>query len=477
MKAGFEMKGENNKKMPAEKHRGRAGNRLGEAPVFSLLVRLSLPAIFSMLVQALYNVVDSIYVGHLSKDALAALSLAFPIQLVLIAIGVGTGVGTGSLIARLLGAGKQEGARRSAEQALFLALVYSLAFAAVGFLISDRLIGFFTDQAVLVDLGSRYIRIILLGSAGMFIPMIANSILRGEGNTFLPMVSMLIGSILNMILDPLFIFGFGAFGGFGIEGAALATVLSRILSGIYILYVLYRGGNQIVPRIRGFRLEAPLLGKIYAVGLPAIVMQVLASFMIGGMNLIVGRMDANAVAALGIYFKLQSFVFMPVFGLNQGYMPIVGYNYGHGSPERMKRAMRYGFATAAVFTTAGFVLFQTAAPLLVSLFDADQALMAVGTDALRTISLAFPIIGPAILVATTFQALGRGFPSLVLSFSRQIILLLPLAWVFSRTGSLESVWYAFPISEGIMFLVALFWLGRTLGKVFGRMEEKALGAD
>lgn len=450
------------------------GNRLGEDPVFSLLIRLSLPAIFSMLVQALYNIVDSIYVGHLSTRALAALSLAFPIQLVLIAIGVGTGVGASSLIARLLGAGKADKARRIAEQAIFLSLLYSIFFAIVGIFFSDGLIAFFTDNEILIGLGQRYIRIILIGSAGMFVPVIANSILRGEGNTFRPMVSMLIGSVLNILLDPIFIFGLGGFEGFGIEGAAYATVLARILSGVYILYILFRGGNEIVPKARGFKPRWADCGKIYQVGLPAIIMQVLASFMIGGMNLIVGGIDENGIAALGIYFKLQSFVFMPVFGLNQGYMPIMGYNYGHGRPDRMRQAMRYGFVTAAVFTTSGFLLFQMAAPALVSMFNPDAVLLETGTGALRTISLAFPVIGPAILAATTFQALGKGMPSLILSFSRQIVLLLPLALIFSKGGELGAVWYAFPISEGIMFLIAMAWLAKSLRDVFSGMDKTGI---
>jgi len=447
-------------------------NRLGEDPVFSLLIRLSLPGIFSMIIQALYNVVDSIYVGHLSKAALSALSLAFPIQLVLIAIGVGTGVGTSSLISRLLGAGKNKQARTVSEQAIFLSLIYSIAFAGIGLMFSDGLIAFFTDNGELVDLGQRYIRIILLGSAGMFVPMIANSILRGEGNTFLPMIAMLIGSVLNIVLDPIFIFGLGPFDGFGIEGAAYATVLARIISGIFVLYMLFRGGNEIVPKVRGFKPEWKSIRKIYEVGLPAIVMQVLASFMIGGMNLIVGGMDDNGVASLGIYFRLQSFVFMPVFGLNQGYMPILGYNYGHKRPDRMKKVIKYGILTAAVFTTGGFLLFQTSSDLLVSMFNPDKDLLMVGSNAIRTISIAFPIIGPAIIIATTFQALGKGLPSLALSFARQIVLLLPMAWLFSHLGNIDLVWYAFPISEAIAFLAAVFWIRKDLRRVFSSLDDK-----
>jgi putative MATE family efflux protein len=423
-----------------------------------------------MFIQSLYNVVDSIFVARLSEKALAALSLAFPIQMVLIAVAVGTGVGTSSLISRLLGAGKESRARHAATHVLVLALVYGIIAAAAGIFFPAQLIGVFTDDPVLIDYGARYIGIILMGSTAMFVPMIANNILRGEGNTFIPMITMLIGSVLNIILDPLLIFGYGFFPELGIEGAAVATVFSRIVSGIFIVIMLFSGKNQVRVSFKGFRPDLSIVEQIYQVGFPAMVMQILASVMVGGINIILAGYSATAIAAMGIYFRLQSFVFMPVFGLNQGYMPIIGYNFGYNNASRMKQTMKAGFLVGFAFTAAGFLIFQLFAPGLIRMFGSGRELLEIGTRALRTISLAFPVIGPSIVGATTFQAVGKGFPSLMLSFLRQIIILLPLAYIFGRTGGLNMIWYAFPIAEAIAAVFMVLWLKSTLKGVFNIME-------
>jgi len=449
---------------------GTRDNRLGTEPVVPLLFKLALPSILSMFIQSLYNVVDSIFVARLSEKALAALSLAFPIQMVLIAVAVGTGVGTSSLISRLLGAGKESRARHAATHVLVLALVYGIIAAAAGIFFPAQLIGVFTDDPVLIDYGARYIGIILMGSTAMFVPMIANNILRGEGNTFIPMITMLIGSVLNIILDPLLIFGYGFFPELGIEGAAVATVFSRIVSGIFIVIMLFSGKNQVRVSFKGFRPDLSIVEQIYQVGFPAMVMQILASVMVGGINIILAGYSATAIAAMGIYFRLQSFVFMPVFGLNQGYMPIIGYNFGYNNASRMKQTMKAGFLVGFAFTAAGFLIFQLFAPGLIRMFGSGRELLEIGTRALRTISLAFPVIGPSIVGATTFQAVGKGFPSLMLSFLRQIIILLPLAYIFGRTGGLNMIWYAFPIAEAIAAVFMVLWLKSTLKGVFNIME-------
>ena len=449
-------------------------NRLGTEAIVPLLFKLSIPSILSMLIQALYNVVDSIWVAKLSKDALAALSLAFPIQMVLIAIAVGTGIGASSLISRLLGSGEDERASNTAEHVLLTSLVYGVVVGLIGYFFSENIIRIFTDEYILVDYGTRYIRIILIGSIAMFIPMISNNILRGEGNTFIPMITMLIGSVINIILDPLLIFGYGFFPEMGIEGAAIATVASRIVSGTFILIILFKGEHQLKLNFKIFKFDLSILKGIYIVGFPAMTMQLLASFMIAGFNRILSGYGSDAIAALGIYFRLQSFVFMPVFGLNQGYMPMIGYNYGHGNSERMKKTMKLGFIIAFMFTTAGFLIFQIFPEGLVRLFSEkgsdNTALISIGKDALKTISIAFPIIGPAIMGSTTFQAIGKGIPSLILSFARQIILLLPLAYILSRIGGLSLIWYSFPMSEAIAGFFLIIWLRKALREVFYKME-------
>lgn len=448
------------------------GNRLGTEPIAKLLIKLSIPSILSMMIQALYNVVDSIWVAKLSNNALAALSLAFPIQMVLIAVAVGTGIGASSLISRLLGGGKEERASIAAEHVLLLAVFYGIIMALGGLLFSKGLIGIFTDDIELIELGSKYIKIILVGSTAMFIPMIANNILRAEGNTLIPMISMLIGSIINIVLDPLLIFGYGFFPELGIEGAAVATVVSRILSGIFIISILLFGKHQINVNFKKFKFDFSIVKKIYLVGLPAMTIQLLASLMMFGLNKILGGYGPNAISTIGIYFRLQSFVFMPVFGLNQGYMPIIGYNYGHNNPDRIKKTMKLGFVIAFSFTALGFLIFQLYPTQLIKLFKPSPELLSMATHALKTISIAFPIIGPAIIGSTTFQAFGKGVPSLILSFSRQIILLLPLAYIFSKLGGLDLIWYSFPISEGIAAVLLVVWLRKALKHEFRSMESR-----
>jgi len=452
---------------------GTRDNRLGTEPIIPLLFKLAIPSILSMFIQSMYNVVDSIFVARLGEEALAALSLAFPIQMALIAIAVGTGVGTSSLISRLLGQGRPERAASVASHVLLLALFYGVIAAFVGIFLPERLIGIFTDDPMLIDYGARYISIILMGAAAMFIPMIANNILRGEGNTVIPMITMLIGSILNIILDPLLIFGYGFFPEMGIEGAAMATVLSRIISGTFIVIMLLKGSNQVKVTFRDFELDLSIIKGIYQVGLPAVVMQVLASVMVGGVNTILDGYSSTAIAAMGIYFRLQSFVFMPVFGLNQGYMPIVGYNFGYNNAGRVKKTMKAGFMMGFAFTVLGFIIFQVFPEQLIRLFGDSPELIEIGVKALRTISLAFPVIGPAIVGGTTFQALGKGMPSLILSFSRQIIILLPLAFLLAKIGGLDLIWYAFPVAEFIAVVWMAIWLKSTLKTVFRVMERES----
>lgn len=439
--------------------------RLESDNILSLLVRLSIPGIVSMFIQALYNVVDSIWIGRLSKEALAALSLAFPVQIILIAIAVGTGIGVTSLISRLIGQGELRKASNTAEHGLVIALIYGGLGFMTGLFFSEEILSLFTNDSLLIQLGSQYIRIILMGSTALSIPVIANTILRGEGNTFIPMVTMLIGSVLNMILDPFFIFGLWIFPRWEIEGAALATVLSRAISGTFIVYILFKGDNLLKLNFKDFKLDFSLVKGIYAVGFPSMVMQLIASFMIATVNIILAGYSAVAIAAMGIYFRLQSFVLMPVFGLNQGYMPIIGYNYGHKRPDRIKKTVLYGFIIAFVFTMIGFFIFQVVPQQLVRLFNDNEELITIGTSALKTISYLYPVVGFSIIASVTFQAFGMGFRSLFVSVLRQIVLLLPLAYVFGKMGGLSLLWYAFPVAEIIAFVVIMFWFTSTLKKI------------
>ncbi|MBF8982925.1 MATE family efflux transporter [Lutibacter sp. B2] len=448
-------------------------NILGTEPILPLLFKLSIPSILSMFIQALYNVVDSIFVAKISENALAALSIAFPIQLILIAIGVGTGIGTSSLISRLLGQDNAKKASNVAKHVLIIAIIYGILTALIGIFFSKSIIKLFTHNPALIKYGAEYIQVILIGSIAVFIPTIANNILRGEGNTFIPMITMLIGSILNTILDPLFIFGYGFFPELGVQGAALATILARIISGSFILWMLFTGNHQVKLNFEKFKIDKSIIKGIYSVALPSIIMQCLGSFMISGFNLLLSPYSATAIAAMGIYFRLQSFVFMPVFGLNQGYIPIMGYNYGHKNPDRMKQTMKYSLLISFTFTTIGCIIFQLFPENLIRLFGNSTDLLTIGKDALKTISIAFPIIGPAIIGSTTFQAIGKGIPSLIISFLRQMILLLPIGYLLLSWKGLHAVWYAFPISEFISIIFLIVWLKKTLHKVYYDMKKAA----
>ncbi len=445
--------------------------RLGTEPIVPLLFRLAAPSIIGMAVQALYNVVDTIYVGHVSKTALSALSLAFPIQMILIALAVGTGVGTNSLISRRLGQGKGHEANNVAEHVFLLAFVYAVVIGIIGAVFYKDIVRLFTDDLKLINLSGTYIRIIMIGSGAMFIPMITNNILRGEGNTFLPMLTLIIGAVINIGIDPLLIYGIGPFPELGVAGAAYATVFSRFVSGIFIVLVLLKGDHQIKLRLKDFKYSGQIIKEVYKVGFPAMLMQLLASFMIAGMNKIVVTFNVTAVAVVGVFFRLQSFILMPVFGLGQGYIPIVGYNFGHRNPGRMKKTILYGMIIGEVFTICGFLLFQFIPRSLMLMFNKDPELVRMGVEALRRISIAYPLVGAAIVGSTTFQAVGKGFPSLVLSVLRQLILFLPLMYVIGQIWGLPALWLAFPLSAAVTVIVMYFWLREAFKNIFTALEE------
>jgi len=450
----------------------RGSSRLGTEAVLPLLFKLSIPGIIGMAVQALYNVVDSIYIGHVSKEALSALSLAFPIQMVLISLAVGTGVGATSLIARTLGKGDTKTAGHVAEHVVIITIVLGAVVALAGALFAEQLIGIFTDIPDLIKMGSDYIRIIMIGSFAMFIPMLFNGILRGEGNTFVPMLTMIIGAVLNIILDPFFIFGIGFFPEMGVQGAAVATVLSRIVSGTFIIKILFSDKNEIKINMLRLKFRFSIIRQLYSVGLPVMLMQLLSSVMLAGGNLILGTFTTTAIAVFGIFFRLQSFVLMPVFGLGQGVMPLMGYNFGSGNTQRMKTTARIAFITAFLFTCAGFLLFQSLSRQLITMFNTDAELVRIGTQALRRISIGFLFVGPTIMSANIFQAMGRGVPSLVIIFMRTIVILLPVMYLLGRLYGLSALWFAFPIAEFITFLFSFSWLLFVLRRTLADMNRK-----
>jgi len=444
---------------------------MGTEPIIPLMFKLALPAMIGMSIQALYNVVDSMYVGRISEEALSALSLAFPVQMVLIALGAGTGIGTTSLIARRLGAHRNKEATLAAENSLFLSVVYWVVIAIIGYFFSDKIIALFSDRDILIAPASDYIQIIMTGSIVMFFSMISNNIIRGEGNTFTPMIALIIGAVTNIVLDPFLIFGIWIFPEMGVRGAALATVIARGVSSVFLIYSLKTKTVDMNLRLKNFRVNFGIIKEIYRVGLPAMFMQMMGSVTIALINIIAGQFHIYAIAVMGIFFRLQSFILMPVFGLGQGYMPIMGYNYGAQNPQRMKHTLALGMIIASVLTTIGFVLFRFFPAQLVSLFNKNPEMIQIGKDVLSRIAIGFPVIGISVVGSLTFQSLGKGINSFIISFLRQIGILIPVLILLTKITSFENIWYAFPISEYVVVIIMYIWLYFFLKKTYLQIEK------
>lgn len=457
-------------------------NKMGTKPMLPLVLTMSLPAMFSMMIQALYNVVDSIFVAQYHPDALQAVSLAYPLQLILISFGVGTAVGVNSLIARRLGAKNYKEANAAATTGLFLAVVNWVFFLLLGLFAARPFISLFTKDQTVIGYGATYLNIVLCISFGMLVSTMGEKILQSTGNMIFPMLTQLLGAVINIILDPLLIFGVGFFPRMGVAGAAIATVIAQHCSMLFILLVLFLRKHEVKISFRGFRLQAMVLKNIYAVGFPAIIMQSIGSVMVSGINLIISVANITAayaaayINAFGIYFKLQSFVFMPVFGLNQGVSPIIGYNYGARNKKRMYSAFNLGVVIAAGIMALGTLLFHVAPEWLLSLFESDAAadmaanarLAEVGVPMLRIISLSFMFAACGIMFGTLFQAIGKGMYSMVMSVCRQLVVLLPVAFILSKVNMIV-MWYAFPIAEVVCLLIAIGFFIRLRQKQFNQM--------
>ncbi len=457
-------------------------NKMGTKPMLPLLLSMSLPAMFSMLIQALYNVVDSIFVASYSPLALTAVSLAAPMQMVSISFAVGTAVGVNSLIARRLGAKNFKEANAAATTGIILAVLNWVFFLIIGLLLSQTFIAMFTDDSQVVEYGTQYLSIVLCVSIGMMLGNMGEKILQSTGNMILPMLSQLFGAIINIIFDPLLIFGIGPFPEMGVVGAAVATVFGQICGMLFIQINLFVRKHAVKITFKGFRMQAQIVKNIYAVGVPAIIMQSIGSVMVSGINAIisiagVARDLTNAyINAFGAYFKLQSFVFMPVFGLTQGTSPIIGYNYGARNKKRMYSAFRIALIIAFSLLSAGFLLFQIAPEWILSFFAsgdtaANELMLQVGTPALRIISLSFFFAAFGIMFSTLFQAVGKGVYSMILSFARQLVVLLPAAFLLSKI-ELDAMWYAFPIAEIVALLLALVFFAKLRKKEFKMLDAQ-----
>lgn len=447
-------------------------NKMGTMPVNRLLLSMSLPMMISMLVQALYNIVDSIFVSYINEDALTAVSLAFPIQSLLIAFGVGTGVGVNAILSRSLGERDFETADKSAENGLFLAAATYLVFLVVGLFIAKPFYLSQTKDERIVEYGVQYLSIVCIFSIGMLLQMMLEKLLQSTGKTLFTMITQSVGAVINIIFDPILIFGLCGFPKMGVAGAAAATIFGQCVAGFLALFFNLKFNHEIRLRIKGFRPDLHIIGKIYAVGVPSIVMQAIGSVMTYGMNRILIGFTSTATAVFGVYFKVQSFVFMPVFGLNNGMVPIIAYNYGAGRRDRVIKTVRLAVCYAILIMAVGLAIFQLAPQFLLGLFNASDHMLSIGVPALRIISLGFLLAAFGIVSSSFFQALGNGVYSMFVSLTRQLIVLLPAAWFLSLSGNVTAVWWAFPIAEVCSFVLSLIFTFRINKKVVSHIGEE-----
>ena len=448
-------------------------NKMGYMPIPKLLFTMSMPMIISMLVQALYNVVDSAFVAKLNEDALTAVSMAFPVQNLMIAVSVGTGVGINALLSRSLGEKQFEQANKAAQNGLFLGTVSYLVFAILGFFGSRQFYLIQTDDPELVLYGTQYVFVVTVFSFGLFLAVISERLLQSTGLTIYNMYTQGLGAIINIILDPILIFGLFGFPRLEVLGAAVATVVGQICGMLLGVMFNLRKNKEININMKGFRPDKATINRIYQVGVPSIIMQSIGSVMVFGINKILMAFTSTAVSVFGVYFKLQSFIFMPVFGLNNGMVPIIAYNYGARNKKRIMHTAWLSIGAAVTIMLVGLGIFHVFTEQLLGIFDASEEMLAIGVPALRIISLSFTFAGYGIVVGSVFQALGNGVYSLMVSVARQLVVILPVAFVLARIGGLTAVWWAFPIAEIVSLAMSTILFRRIYVKKIQPLATEA----
>lgn len=452
-------------------------NKMGVMPIGRLVVSMSVPMMLSMLVQALYNIVDSMWVSRVCEDALTAVSLAFPVQNLMIGVATGTGVGVNALLSRSLGAKDYDRANTVASNGVFLAIISSVVF----FFLGVFAVPLFFRTQVAVDspiyvYGVDYLTVCCAFSFGVFGQIMIERLMQSTGRTVLSMITQLIGAVINMILDPLFILGMGPFPRLEAKGAAIATVTGQIIAFIVAIVLNHHFNREISLKLRGFRPNGRIIGDIYKIGVPSIIMVAIGSVMTYSLNKILLTFTKTAAAVFGVYFKLQSFVFMPVFGMNNGIIPIIAYNYGAGNRRRMTKTVRFSMVLACSIMAVGTALMWLFPETMLKIFDASENMLAIGVPALRTISLSFVVAGFCIAMGSVFQAIGKSYFSMIVSFTRQLVVLVPVAYLLSKTGVLENVWWAFPIAEVFSLAVTLISYSYVYKKIISHVGEKAVSS-
>ena len=444
-------------------------NKMGTMPVNKLLISMAAPMMLSMLIQALYNIVDSIYVARIEEYALTAVSLAFPLQNLMISVGVGIGVGINAWLSKHLGEKQFEQANRVAMNGLFLEVVSYLIFLVIGLTVIEPFLLSQTDIPEIIEYGKTYLRICLCCSFGLFMQLACERLLMATGRTVLSMVTQATGAIVNIVLDPILIFGYFGLPAMGMAGAAWATVIGQIVGATMAILLNLFKNPDIKLKIRGFKPQFEVIRRILSVGIPSIIMASVGSVMTFLMNKILMGFSSTATTVFGVYFKLQSFAFMPVFGLNNGMVPILAYNYGAKRKDRMMEVIKRAMLYAVCIMVVCMAVFQLIPDQLLLLFDASENMLAMGVPALRLISLSYIFAGICVVSGSVFQALGNGVYSMFVSVARQLLILIPVAWLLSLTGRLELVWLAFPIAELASIGTSAFFLRRIYQRVIAKM--------
>ena len=433
-------------------------NKMGVMPVNKLLLSMSVPMMLSMLVQALYNIVDSIFVARIGENALTAVSLAFPIQQLMIALGSGTCVGVNAILSRALGERDFKKVNSCAVNAVFLMLLNAIVFFLIGIFVVEPFYMAQTTDAEIIEYGIQYLQIVCVFSFGIYFQFVFERLLQSTVNTFYTMITQLVRALSTIILDPILIFGLLGMPKFGVSGAALATVIGQIVAAITAVIINYKKNHEVKLDFKGFRPSVSIIKQIYVVGIPSIIMQSIGSVMVFCMNQILIAFSTTATAVFGVYFKLQSFIFMPIFGMNNGMVPIVAYNYGAQKKERLIKTVKLSMIYAVGIMCIGVLVFQLIPDKLFLLFDASDHMLSMGIPALRIISVHFPLAGICIIGGSMFQALGNAVYSMITAICRQLLVLIPAAWLLAQLGNVDYVWWSFPIAEVVSLTLNILFL-------------------
>lgn len=446
-------------------------NKMGVVGINKLLVTMALPMMASMLVQALYNIVDSMYVSQISEDAFTAVSLAFPIQQLMIALASGIGVGVNALLSKSLGEKNFDKANKTAENGIFLHVLSAILFLIIGLLVVDPFYHSQTTDIEILQAGHEYLTVICCYGIGLFMQMISEKLLQSTGLTMYSMVVQGIGAIINIILDPILIFGWWIFPEMGVTGAAVATVIGQMIGAVIGIIINIKKNRDIRISFKGFKPDMSIIRTIFKVGVPSIIMQSVGSVMNYTMNLILIGFSSTATAVFGAYYKLQSFIFMPVFGLTNATIPIVAYNYGAGSKERVMKTIKSSIFGAVVIMFVGTLAFQIVPAPLLGIFNASEYMVRLGVPALRIISIAFVPAGYSIVLSSVYQSLGNGVYSLITSLGRQVGVLLPVAYLLAQLGNVDLVWLSFPIAEVASLVLTTIFFVRIYKKIISKIGE------